>query len=141
MVTQSAVAEYTESYKGLLRQAVAVYDGLIELYTPDAQDGNAYAISCVGHTDVHRKGLLEYLAAPERALSVEETSTFNVSTMHYLEDHWADYALYPSGNAAGIGHPIHNPEKRQRVEQLHNEMQSVMNAVAGLGNSLPQRRQ
>lgn len=140
MVDSVALTVYTEKYESLLRQAIAAYEGLMELYAPDAEAGNDYAASCAAQAANKRQTALEYLAPSGQALSAEKTSAFSVSTLHYLDDHWADYALYPPGNAEGVGHPVYDPKKHQQVEQLHADLKAVMRGVGEISDLLSQQR-
>lgn len=139
MVDSVALTAYTETYNALLLRAVAAFEGLMGLYAPDAQAGNAYADSCAKQAANKRQVMRDYLKPSGRALSPEETSTFSVSMLHYLDDHWADYALYPPGNAEGVGHPVYDPEKHRAVEHLHAELQAVMSGVGKISDSLSQQ--
>ena len=133
------MVNYLEQYKRLLMRAVAAFDGLIALYTPDAQGGNVYATGCAKEAANKRQATLEDIELPRRAISRTDTSPFSVSMLHYLDSHWADYALYPPGNATGVGYPNYNPQKHEQVKQLHAELQSVMSAVGDIDNALAQR--
>lgn len=140
MVNSIALTAYTETYNALLLRAVAAFEGLVALYTPDAQAGNAYADSCAKQAANKRQVMLDYMAPSERALSAEKTSTFGVSMLHYLDEHWADYALYPPGNVEGVGHPVYDLEKHGAIERLHAELQAVMSGVGEISNLLSQQR-
>lgn len=135
------MVNYLALYKELLLRAVAAFDNLIALYTPDAQAGNSYAASCAKEVANKRQATLEDIALPRRAISRTDTSPFSVSMLHYLESHWADYALYPPGNAEGTGYPTYNSEKHEQVEYLHAELQAVMSAVGDIDNALSQQQQ
>lgn len=132
------MVNYLEQYKQLLLRAVAAFDGLNALYTPDAQAGNAYADTCAKEAVNKRQATLEDIALPRQALSRTDTSPFSVSMLHYLDSHWADYALYPPGNMEGAGYPAYDPEKQQQVERLHAELRAVMSAVGDIDNALAQ---
>lgn len=135
------MVNYLEQYKHLLMRAVAAFDGLIALYASDAQLGNAYATGCVQEAANKRQATLEDIALPRRTINRTDTSPFSVSMLHYLDSHWADYALYPPGNATGIGYPNYNPEKHKQVEHLHAEIQALMSAVGDIDNALSQGKQ
>ncbi len=135
------MANYLNQYQSLLIRAVATFDGLIALYTPESQEGNSYATGCAKEAANKRQAILEDIALPRRAISRTDTSPFSASMLHYLDNHWADYALYPPGNGTGIGYPNYNPEKHQEIERLHAELQAVMSAVGDIDNALSQKQQ
>ena len=116
---------HLEEYKQLLQRGVGVYNELLLLYAPDKRAENDWADITLAETKTHRNGLSERLA-DYHELSVAHASTLIGSIRHYLDSHWADYRELP----------VANPEKRQRVEQLHAELKIVMNAAGAIYNAL-----
>ena len=116
---------YLEEYKHLLQRGVRVYDELLLLYAPDKRAENDWADITLAETKTKRDGLSERLAS-SRKLSAAYTSTLIGSISHYLDSHWADYRELP----------VANPEKRQRVEQLHAELEAIAIATNAIDNAL-----
>ena len=136
MVDNLAALAYSEKYNALLVRAMAAFESLAALYAPQAQAGNAYAVSCANESVNRRQITSDYLLPAGHGLSVEMTSTFNVSLLHYLDEHWADYALYPPGNTAEIGYPVYDPIKQEEVVRLHAELKAVMLGIGEITNAL-----
>ena len=136
MMGRATLAAYIKRYNALLLRAVAACEGLMALYAPDAQAGNVYAANCATEAATRRQATLNFRAPSWSMLSVATTSVFTVSMSHYLDAHWADYGLYPPGNAVGTGHPIYDPDKRRILEQLHAELEAVMSGIGEISNAL-----
>ena len=136
LMDRTTLAAYIRKYNALLLRAVAACEDLMALYEPDAQAGNVYAANCATEAATRRQVTLNFRAPSWSMLSVATTSVFIVSMAHYLDTHWADYGLYPSGNAEGAGHPTYDPKKRQTLERLHAELEAVMNGIGEISNAL-----
>lgn len=123
--------EYTQ----LVAHAVEVYDNLMRLYALDKKVTDDWFAISETETKTYRNGLLERLAKP-RAVTAEDASTFVVSTGHYLDSHWADYTTYPTASPDNKEYPATDPEKRQRLLQLHGELKAVIDGVGNIYNAL-----
>ena len=133
---RATLAAYIKKYNALLLRAVAACEGLMALYAPEAQAGNVYAASCATKATTMRQATLHFRAPSWRMLSEATISGFIVSMSHYLDVHWADYGLYPPGNAVGAGHPTYDPHKHQILERLHAELEAVMSGMCEISNAL-----
>lgn len=141
MVDNLESVAYSEKYNVLLARAMTVLESLAALYAPEAQAGNTYAIRCANESVNRRQITSDYLLPAGHRLSVEITSTFNVSLLHYLDEHWADYALYPPGNKEEIGYPVYAPIKHEEVVRLHAELKAVMHGIGEITNALSLKEQ
>lgn len=113
-----------EQYTGLLKKAVTVFDEVISLYAPDRHDKKDWAYISALDSTTYRNALAERLADP--SASVDDATVLTVSLRHYLNSHWADYQELP----------VANPEKRNQLEQLHAELESIINGLAQISAGL-----
>ena len=124
-----------ETYKELLQQGARVYDELIHLYEPSKQAENDWAAIAVSETRTQRNGLLERSASPEE-VSTLYTNALILSIGHYLDSHWADFTTYPVAGPDGKEYPATDPAKRQRLLQLHAELEGIVEGVARINIAL-----
>ena len=132
------MVDYTNDYTLLLQRGASVYDDLMRLYAPDKKVADDWFGLSETETKTYRNGLLERLAKP-RTVTAEDASTFVVSTGHYLDSHWADYTTYPVASPDNKEYPATDPEKRQRLLQLHGELKAVIDGVGNIYKALRTR--
>ncbi|MBX0289478.1 hypothetical protein K3G63_03465 [Hymenobacter sp. HSC-4F20] len=111
----------TEKYKALLQEATQLFDALLALYLPDKGAEQDFAARTVLDIQSKRTAMLERLARAE-PVSTAMTATLIQVIGHYLDGHWDDYREIPTAN----------PAKFARREQLHADLEALVNRVAQL---------
>lgn len=121
------MVDYIETYKQLLQRAANAFEQLIQLYAPDLQAKQEWAIATVTEAQTKRNGYLERLAEP--VVSAAHTGTFVSSIMRFLDEHWPDPTRWT----------LIDPAKAERVKQIHAELEAIAKGVGPIHNALRQK--
>ena len=119
------MVEFSNQYAPVLERGIQAYDEIIKLYTPEKHSENDYAAHVISEAMNGKNSLLERLA---NKMYLERTFTSNyfLSIMHFLDSHWDDYREYP----------IPDSKKFKRREEIHKELNEVMNEIIRIHNKL-----
>ena len=129
------MVNYLAEYRHFITLAEHVYTELVKLYT-SSEFSEQEAMRNAGEAEVYRKGLREDITLPRQEIFIEDTSPFIVSTKHYIDGHWGDFTTYPVPGPTGEEYPATNPEKRQRLLQLHAELTNIIKEIAQIDLAL-----
>ena len=129
------MVNHIETYQSILRQGVQVYEELVKLYEVGEGADAVWTDRAVTETKTKRNGLMERLTNPSK-LSTNYTNTLILSIGQYLDGHWADFTTYPIADSKTNEYPATDQEKRQRLVQLHTELEDIIKEVAQLDLAL-----
>ena len=114
------------TYLSLLQRGVILLDTLAKVYEPDmAIDWANRTLMHIGNT---RMGLAGRIIKPD--LDLEEASIVVGLISRYIDGYWANCMEIPK----------HDPAKRARVLELHEDLTAAMNEVGAISNVLYEER-